>query len=157
MTCSLFLSHQPRMVKGRFLGGLARPDFRGVHPHKLPRTTASAAPLPGRAPLEPLPLSTFNAHPAVAAATVAVAEREPAIEVEAEPEAARGQAGVKRKWKLSGDDRAGSAKKALEEHHGYVDMPDNYARLLQGARAFVNGNQRSCSQDALINGDHWLA
>jgi len=57
-----------------------------------------------------------------------------------------------RKRRRFGYERSKGATKAREEKGGFVDVPRADFRKIEGGRAIVNGNQRSCYQDALING-----
>ena len=43
-------------------------------------------------------------------------------------------------------------RKVRKKKRGFVDVPRTDCRGLDGRTAFVDGNQRSCSQDALVNG-----
>ena len=48
--------------------------------------------------------------------------------------------------------QAAKAAKRYDEANGYVDESKQSWRTREGGRSAVDGNQRSCSQDALVNG-----
>ena len=67
--------------------------------------------------------------------------------------AAQGPAvGGAQKRKLSGDKRSKGGTRARKKPRGFVDAPRPAFRALEGRTAIVDGNQRSCGQDALVNG-----
>ena len=72
---------------------------------------------------------------------------------DAAPEAAHGLAtGGARKQKRARAERKAGEEKARKKKRGFVDVPRGAHRGLEGRTAIVDGNQRSCSQDALVNG-----
>ena len=73
-------------------------------------------------------------------------------DADAATEAAHGPAiGGALKQKRSGVYRSKGGKAAHKKKRGFVDVPRKDFRRLEGRTAIVNGNQRSCGQDALVN------
>ena len=59
--------------------------------------------------------------------------------------------GAGRKRKRTGHRREQGKQDAEEKEGGWVDLPRLAYRELEGRRSLVDGNARTCGQDALIN------
>ena len=112
----------------------------------LPPTRPSTPPLMD-ADVEPAPSPTFPAWFPASRPTSSDAEADAASQAACGP--ARDGAP---KRKRSGAGRSKGGNKARKKKGGFVDVPRGDHRGLEGRTALVDGNPRSCGQDALVHG-----